>query len=103
MVIILWKWKLDYKHSLYATVRMLVQLLIIGYLLVYVFNTDNPLIIIAVLAVMLLSSSWIALRTVKHSRKSLYLKSFCSISLGGGMVRLLVTQAVLALQRRPCR
>ena len=98
VIIIVWKWKLDFKSSLYATIRMLVQLLLIGYFLVYVFQTDNPLIIVAVLAVMLSSASWIALRTTGLSRKALYLKSLWSISLGGGITLLLVTQGILVLQ-----
>ncbi|MCP5098918.1 MAG: ABC transporter permease, partial [Chloroflexi bacterium] len=51
-----------------------------------------------VLTVMLFASSWIALRTVKIPRRELYLKSFCSISVGGGVILLLITQGVLNLQ-----
>lgn len=98
VIVIIWKWKLDFKDSLYAMFRMLTQLLLIGYVLINIFETDNPWVIAAVLAVMLFSSSWIALRTIKQSRKSLYFKSLCSISLGGGIVLLLVTQGVLVLQ-----
>ena len=47
---------------------------------------------------MLFASSWIALRTVKIPRRVLYLKSFCSISVGGGLIILLITQGVLNLQ-----
>ena len=98
VIIIIWKWKLDFRDPLYAMFRMLIQLLLIGYVLINIFETDNPWVIAAILAVMLFSSSWIALRTLKQSRKSLYFKSLCSIALGGGIVLLLVTQAVLVLQ-----
>ena len=77
---------------------MLIQLLLIGYVLAYIFEADNSLIIVAVLAVMLFSASWIALRTVTIARKPLYLKSLWSISLSGGVVLLLVTQGVLGLE-----
>ena len=98
VIVIIWKWKLDYKTSLYAVARMLVQLLLIGYFLAYIFETDDAMIVVIVLAVMLFSSSWIALRTVKMPKKKLYIKSFGSIALGGGIILFLITQVTLNLQ-----
>ena len=97
VILIIWKWGLGYKRSIYALSRMLIQLLLIGYFLVFIFKSDSSLIVIAVLAVMLFTSSWIALHTKKIPRRQLYLKSFCSISLGGGIILLLITQGVLNL------
>ncbi len=77
---------------------MLTQLLLIGYFLVYIFKTDSSWIIVAVLTVMLLSSSWIALRTLKIPRKVLYLKSLGAIALAGILILALVTQGVLNLE-----
>ncbi len=94
---ILWKWRLGCTNSLYAILRMLIQLLLIGYFLIFIFKSDNYLIVVGVLAIMLFTSSWIALRTVKIPRRVLYQKSFCSISIGGGIVLLLITQGVLNL------
>ena len=98
VIVIIWKWDLGYKNSIYAVFRMLIQLLLIGYFLAYIFKTDRALIVVAVLAVMLFSSSWIALRTMKVSRKILYGKSLLSITLGGSFILLLMTQGVLHLQ-----
>lgn len=98
VVWILWKWGLGYGNSLYAIFRMLIQLLLIGYFLIFIFKSDSYLVVVGVLAVMLFASSWIALRTVKIPRRVLYLKSFGSISFGGGIVLLLITQGVLNLQ-----
>jgi putative ABC transport system permease protein len=98
VIFILWKWKIDYKNSIYAIARMLVQLMLIGYILVYFFGTNNSWIVISVLTVMLFSASWIALRTMKIPRKKLYIKCFWSIFLGGGIILLLITQGVLDLQ-----
>ena len=95
---ILWKWGLGYGNSLYAIFRMLIQLLLVGYFLIFIFKSDSYLIVAGVLAVILFASSWIALRTVKIPRRVLYLKSFCSISVGGGLILLLITQGVLNLQ-----
>jgi putative ABC transport system permease protein len=77
---------------------MLIQLLLIGYFLAYIFEADSSLIVLAVLTVMLFTSSWIALRSVKIPRKTLYAKSFLSISVGGTTILILVTQGVLNLQ-----
>jgi len=97
VIVIIGKWQLGYKSSLYAVCRMLIQLLLIGYFLAYIFKTENALIVVTVLAVMLFSASWIALRTVSIPRKTLYLKSFLAIFIGGGSILLLISQAVLNL------
>lgn len=98
VVIIIWKWKLGYRDSIYAVSRMLIQLLLIGYFLTYIFESDSATIVVAILVVMLLASSWIAMRTIKIPLKTLYLKSFASILLGGGIILVLITQGVLHLQ-----
>ena len=95
---ILYKWSLDYKNALYAIFRMLVQLILIGYLLTYLFSARSPWIIAAVLMVMVFASSWIALRTVSIPRRKLYSKALSSIALGGGVTLILITQGVLDLQ-----
>jgi putative ABC transport system permease protein len=97
VVVIVWRWGIGYKRSIYALSRMLIQLLLIGYFLVFIFKTDSSLIVIGVLAVMLFTASWIALHTRRIPRRVLYLKSFCSISVGGGIILLLITQGVLNL------
>ena len=94
---IFYKWTTDGTHTLYAVFRMLVQLLLIGYFLVYIFESDSAWVVLAVLVVMLGTSSWIALRTIKSRRLELYKKAFYSITLGGGLTLLLVTQGVLDL------
>ena len=98
VVIIIWKWKLGYRSSIYAVSRMLIQLLLIGYFLTYIFESDSATIVVIILVVMLLTSSWIAMRTIKIPLKTLYLKSFASILLGGGIILVLITQGVLHLQ-----
>ena len=98
VILILWSWKLKFKNSIYAVSRMLIQLLLIGYFLAYIFDADNSLIVMAVLTIMLFSSSIIALRTVQIPKKTLYLKSFWAIVVSGGIILILVTQGVLGLQ-----
>jgi len=96
-IYILYKWSLKSTNALYAVSRMLVQLLLIGYLLTYIFESDSAWIVLIILAVMVLASSWIALGTVAERRLELYKFAFISISLGGGLTLLLITQAVLVL------
>ena len=97
VVFILIKWKSDGQDALNGISRMLVQLLIVGFFLDYLFNAQNAWIVLCVLAVMLFVSSWIALRTVKLKRKALYPIALFSITAGGGLVLLLITQGVLGL------
>ncbi len=94
---ILLKWQLNVKHSLYGVVRMLVQLLLIGYLLAYIFESHSAWIVVLVLAVMVVASSWIALGTVPGKRILLYKYAFISILLGGGITLAIVTRGVLGL------
>lgn len=84
-------------ESGYAVSRMLGQLLIVGYFLGYVFNTDKVWLVLLVLTIMVMVASWIGLRTVKTRRKNLYVFVIASILIGGGSTLLLVTQAVLHL------
>lgn len=93
-----WHWSLDYRNSVYAMLRMLIQLLIIGYFLVYIFKSDSAIIVTTILVIMIFVSSWIALRTVKEHRKKLYTKALISIGLGGGVILLIVTDGVLQLR-----
>jgi putative ABC transport system permease protein len=97
VLVIMWKWNLNYLNSMYAVFRMLVQLLLIGFVLAYIFKVDNSLIVIGVLTIMLLSASWIALGAMNIPRKKLYLKTLWSILIGGGLVLILITQFVLDL------
>ena len=94
---ILYKWSQDHRNAIYAISRMLVQLLLVGYFLAFIFDSDSAWVILTVLAVMVFTSSWIALRTVRDKRLRLYTKAFLSLMLGGGTTLLIVTQAVLNL------
>lgn len=94
---ILFKWSLNSTNALYAVSRMLVQLLIIGYFLSYIFDSKNAGIILIILAVMVFASSWIALGTVTEKRLQLYKYALLSITVGGGATLALITQGVLVL------
>ena len=85
------------KTSLYALSRMVLQLVLIGYVLIYIFESRQPLIVLGVLGVMMAAASFIALRTVAPQRRALFGKALGSIVLGGGGTLILVTQGVLRI------
>ena len=83
------------RSTIYGMARMLAQLLAVGYVLVFLFDSDSPLIVSIVLFVMITVSSWIALRPLKSSNRSLYPLSLIAISAGGVPVLILATQFVI--------
>lgn len=97
VVFILWRWSVGAAHSLAALARMVGQLVLVGYVLVYIFEADAPWIVLAVMAVMVIAASWIALRINPQLRPELYRYAFASILVGGGVTVALITQLVLTL------
>lgn len=96
-IAILFKWSLNSSNALYAISRMLVQLLLIGYFLSYIFDSDSAGIIILILAIMVLASSWIALGTIPDLRSQLYKYALLAITVGGGVTLVMITQGVMVL------
>jgi putative ABC transport system permease protein len=97
-VIILVKWSMSAGNVLYALGRMLVQLLLIGYVLAWIFGATSGWLILLVLVIMIVASSWIALRTVPEHRWTLLSASLAAIAIGGGFTLLIISEAVLQLQ-----
>lgn len=95
---IMWGWRVQAGKAAYALARMLLQLLLIGYVLAAIFKAESSIIVLGVLVVMTTASAWIALNTVPERRLSLYFISLCAVLLGGGLTLAVVTQAVLALE-----
>lgn len=95
---ILVHWSFNVRKASYALGRMLVQLLLIGYVLAWIFGADSGWLITLVLLIMLIASSWIALGTVRALRRSLLKASLVAITVGGGLTLVLITQAVLQLE-----
>ena len=97
VVVLMWSWHQSYGRALYAVARMLLQLILIGYVLIFIFETDSALVISGVLAVMLVAASWIALNTVDLPKGPLFLASLVAVLIGGGSTLVLITQGVLSL------
>jgi len=98
VVYILYRWTKDAPESIYGLARMLGQLLVIGYFLTFIFESSSAMVVLLVLVVMVLVSSWIALRTIKLRRRSLFVFAVLAIAFGGGLSLLVSTQLVLSLK-----
>ncbi len=97
VIFILYRWALEASNAVYAVIRMLVQLLLVGYVLAAIFQAQSAWIVMLVLLIMVTSASWIALGTIKTQRLKLYRHAFWGIVLGGGLTLVLVTQGVIDL------
>ncbi|NQZ54068.1 MAG: ABC transporter permease [Piscirickettsiaceae bacterium] len=97
VMIILYKWSLEVGNAIYAVIRMLVQLLLVGSFLTTIFQAESAWLVMMVMLVMVTASAWIALGTVKEKRRMLFQHALIAISLGGGIVLILVTQGVVNL------
>jgi len=97
-IAILFRWRAGATTALYATARMLIQLLLIGYVLVYIFESDHAGVIVVVLIFMLVVSSWIAIRPLQQKQSRTYLHALAAISVGGVLTLALVSQGVFSVQ-----
>lgn len=97
VVFILHRWSLGSGNALYGLLRMISQLMVIGYFLNFIFDSNSAAITLLVMAVMIFASSWIALRTAGKRTSALYLKALTALLIGGLTTLMLVTQGVLEL------
>ncbi len=96
---IMYFWGLKISNSIYANFRMLIQLLLIGYVLTFIFETDEPIIITLVVLFMILMSAWIAMRPLKESGIYPFIVIFLSLALSGLAVLFLISQFIVDLPR----
>jgi putative ABC transport system permease protein len=92
------RWSLGISGAAYALARMLLQLLLIGYVLAFIFGAEDAGLIVLVLSVMLVAASWIALGALKKQRRQLFFSVLLSIAVGGGVTLVVISQWVLELQ-----
>ena len=97
MLVVYIRWTHDKLTLFYALTRMLIQLILIGYVLTYIFTSDSPYLVILILSVMLVAASVISLRPMQKKDTSLYLKAFISIALGGLFTLVMIIFGVLNL------
>jgi putative ABC transport system permease protein len=94
-LVIIFCWAHSVKNAAIALLRMLIQLLLIGYALDFIFNANNQWIIIAVLSFMLLAASWISLGALPVKSSTLLACSLAAIAVGGIFNLVLISQGVL--------
>jgi len=99
LIVIMRAWGLNALQAMYANVRMLVQLLLIGYVLTYIFETDEPVLVVLVVVFMIAMSSWIALRPLADRGIKPYSIVTIAIGVSGLGVLILITQIILELPR----
>lgn len=86
------KWEMGY-----ATLRMISQLLLIGYVLVVLFESNETWVGLLTLLVMTLMSSIIAIRPFKEKNRDVFLITFASVAISGSILLTLVLVGVLRL------
>ena len=94
---ILFRWSLGPGKVAYAVARMLLQLVLIGYVLNFLFTARHGAIVIGVLAIMLVASSWIAMRPLESTDPQVYLRALFAIGVAGLPILTLVTQGVIGV------
>lgn len=95
---IYYKWALKVETIIYATVRMVVQLLLVGYALVVIFKQSDPYISSAIIIVMFFVAAWIALRPIQKYRRQYYFRALIAITAGGLPILCLVVFGVIGLK-----
>ncbi|MFC1522006.1 ABC transporter permease [Elusimicrobiota bacterium] len=91
------KWSLPVQTVLYATTRMLLQLIAIGFALIPIFAIRSWIFQCTLLCVMLLIAGWISIRPIKTYRKKHFQKALLGLSIGCVFTLIIVTGFVLQI------
>ena len=89
------RWAEDTRTLPLALSRMLLQLIMIGYVLTYIFQATSFYLIVLVLSVMLIAASIISLRPLVKKGSSLYKKAFIAIFVGSSFTLFIIMIAIL--------
>lgn len=92
-----YKWTDDSTEVIYATLRMVIQLVVIGYALIYVFENDSWYLGFFIILFMIIMSSFIVLRNIEQKNLFSYFVIFFAIAVGGTINLILVIEFVLDL------
>jgi len=91
------RWVGNKLEILYASARMFLQLLLVGYLLAYLFEAKTSYLSIFVIVIMISAASFITLRNIMYKNLKVYKIVFISIFIGGSLNLILVIYFVLDL------
>jgi putative ABC transport system permease protein len=98
VLVIMWRWRVGAGTAIHAILRMLVQLMIIGYVLIYIFRSDDPRIIAGVITIMIFVASWIAVRPLGEQKRASWPFALGAIGVTSLLVLALVTQVVIGVE-----
>lgn len=100
-LIIVWyfykKWIGNQSEIIFSTIRMLSQLLLIGYVLIYILEEKNLLIGAFIILFMISISAWISFRNINKKSLYEYIQIFISISISGLLHLIIMLYFVLEL------
>ena len=99
LIVVMKRWGLLAREAIYANGRMLIQLLLVGYVLTFIFETDQPMVVAAVFVLMVGVAAWIAMRPISRRGPQIYLIVVVALGANGLVMLALVTQVVLDLPR----
>lgn len=91
------KWTNNSTEVFYATIRMVIQLVAIGYVLIYIFENDSWYLGFFIILFMIIMSSFIVLRNIEQKGISSYFVIFFAIATGGTINLVLVIELVFNL------
>ena len=89
------RWSGDRRTPWAALGRMLLQLLLVGYLLAYIFRAQVPGVVLGVLLLMATAAGWISLRTAGERRRELFGLALLAVVAGSGVALLVAVLLVL--------
>jgi len=89
------RWSGDARTPWVALLRMVLQLLLVGYALAAVFGARHPGVVFLVLFFMAAAAAWIGLRTAAGKRRELFPRALFAVLLGGGAALFVAVAFVL--------
>ncbi len=95
VLLIMFRWSLSVTEGMIALARMLIQLVLIGYALNWIFAVEAPLLVLVLLSFMLLVASSIALRPILDKTLHKYSHAIISIGCGSGLTLAFIVVFVL--------
>jgi putative ABC transport system permease protein len=98
VLFIMWRWQAGAGTALYAMLRMLVQLFAIGYVLIYIFESDSYWVIAGVLTIMIVVASWIAVRPLGVTKRQSWPNSMLAVGFSSIVILAVVTQLVIGVE-----
>jgi putative ABC transport system permease protein len=86
------------KRLAIAALRTTVQLFLVGYLLVFIFEATSPLLILVVVLLMTLAASRAAVQRPSRAYRGIYLQTFLTLLVTGSATTAAVTQVVIGVE-----